>query len=75
MLHACGTPGIFVNDYVSSLHMIMYADDICAVNDTVDRVSITAKMFSKCFLSTIWSHGQYGEKPNRWYSEWRAFEN
>ena len=38
MLAACGTPGIFVNDSVSSLHMIMYADDICAVNDTVGRV-------------------------------------
>ena len=29
MLAAFGTPGIFVNDSVSSLHMIMYADDIC----------------------------------------------
>ena len=38
MLAACGTPGIFVNESVSSLHMIMYADDICAVNDTVGRV-------------------------------------
>ena len=38
MLAARGTPGIFVNDSVSSLHMIMYADDICAVIDTVGRV-------------------------------------
>ena len=29
---------IFVNYSVSSLHMIMCADDMCAVNDTIGRV-------------------------------------
>ena len=38
MFAASGTPDIFVNDSVSSLHMIMYADDICAVNDTIGIV-------------------------------------
>ena len=48
MFAASGTPGIFVNDYVSSLHMIMYADDICAVNDTIGRVQSQLNVLKMC---------------------------
>ena len=38
MYRNSGIPGVFLNENAHSVHMIMYADDICAVNDTIGRI-------------------------------------
>ena len=73
-----GTPGIFVDDSVSSLHMIMHADDICAVYDTIGRVQSqlnVLKMFCQRYGLMVNMTETKLMVFGRGIREWRAFEN
>ena len=37
MLRNSGCPGVFINEEVPSLHILMFADDVTLLNDTIDR--------------------------------------
>ena len=39
-------PGIFVDDAMSNVHMLLYADDIAMVNDTIGRLQKQLNIFS-----------------------------
>ena len=38
MLRNSGCPGVFINEEVPSLHILMFADDVTLLNDTIGRV-------------------------------------
>ena len=74
-IHPSGYMAHLINDFVSSLHMIMYADDICAVSDTVGRVQSqlnVLEMFCQRYGLVV---KLYGENQIDDIQEWRAFEN
>ena len=50
LVHICrisGNPGIYLDEEFPSVHVLMYADDLAMVNDTVGRLQAELKNLSE----------------------------
>ena len=50
LVHICrisGNPGIYLDEECPSVHVLMYADDLAMVNDTVGRIQAELKSLSE----------------------------
>ena len=60
LLDELGCPGMRIDEAFSNVNLLMYADDIALMNDTIGRLQNSIDILST-FCRQIWSEGQYVE--------------
>jgi hypothetical protein len=68
MCQQAGNPGLYLNEHFPSVHVIMYADDIAMVNDTVGRLQAGLNTLSEFCQN-------YGLRVNKTKSKIMVFRN
>ena len=60
LLDELGCPGMRIDEAFSNVNLLMYADDIALMNDTIGRLQNSIDILST-FCDKLWSEGQYVE--------------